>query len=236
MSREKKKQPHNISFLRASNEITKDTNFVIVGVPFDHQSTQERGNTCDAPNKIRQLSDEISLVSDRGLYLDDRIKIADVGDIIEKDCKLTNLRKSISEIVNKLHLINPKIVPIFLGGNHYISYPSFSALYKKYSDEDLYFLSLDAHIDFYESWESEYHSHCTVLKRIHDDFANPTSTNIFVFGARDIDIAELENAKEKKLKYISLNDYDSTNLLRKNKNNVLSFSDYCLDYIIKQLG
>lgn len=57
---------------------------------------------------------------------------------------------------------------LFLGGDHFITYPCFSAIAEK-CGHPLSLLYVDAHPDLYENYEGTAYSHATVVSRILDE-------------------------------------------------------------------
>ena len=109
-------------FFNSSEEINKDTQFVIFGIPWDYLTSIDLPNSSTAPNKIRDVTNDIGWTSEMGLPIT-KFKIADVGDIkIEEK----NVEKNINKIkifIEAIYQKKDNLVPIMIGGDHFCSYP-----------------------------------------------------------------------------------------------------------------
>ncbi|MHA1727138.1 MAG: arginase family protein [Promethearchaeota archaeon] len=195
-----------ITFKGGPKHINTDSNFAIFGVPYDGNSSQWWGQTYNAPKMIRFVSNHLAYSSEGG---DDfnLIRFGDLGNInIGKKSFHNKIERKIRKKIDEIFDINHSIIPVVIGGNHYISYPVFSSLRSIYSTEPISFISFDAHLDFYDVWEKKKHTHCTVTKRIFE-LENMGSNQVFVIGARDIDLPELKLAKKTHLKYLTVKQF-----------------------------
>ncbi|MHA1340378.1 MAG: arginase family protein [Promethearchaeota archaeon] len=215
----------NISFFRfpSNNDDKKNIKYIFMGIPFDHGTTQNWGSTNDAPTLIRELSDYISLLTERNIYFNEDVRLLDVGNVLinpnlksKQDFEI--IKELIDKITNKLNNfykktknknlneqiiiannnVNQNIIPIFIGGNHLITYSiikSLNNIVNFLSSNNVAIISLDAHLDFYEDWEGKKFLHCTVMKRIFELLKEYSNDNLIILGTRDIDIPEYENAK-----------------------------------------
>jgi len=85
--------------------------------------------------------------------------------------------------------------PIFIGGEHTLTYPVIKVLKERYSD--LKILHLDAHLDFREEYLGSKINHATVMKRIYE-----LGVPFMSVGIRALSKEEYEEVKAKHLKVI----------------------------------
>lgn len=126
--------------------------------------------------------------------LDDKI-FYDAGDI---DLPIGNVNKSldmIKDVANSLFGKNK--LPIFIGGEHLISYPLVSAAYEHF--KNIVLLHFDAHADLRKDYIGERLSHATVIGLL----AHETKIPIYQFGIRSGAKEEFIYAKSR----TSLNPY-----------------------------
>ena len=189
------------SFFDCSSEIENLTNeditnynssdFIIIGIPYDGFTTQSLGVTSNAPNTIRKISYDLSIMSESHHNIT-KLKMVDIGDI--KLGKLKELK------------LNKDLIPIFLGGNHAITLDCYKVVNELHKPKEVIMISFDAHLDFYDDWFGVKKTHCTVMKRINEIVRD----NMVVIGARDIDLPEYEEADKVDLKYLTMKElYDA---------------------------
>lgn len=128
---------------------TLEADVAIIGAPYD-QGTQVRAGARFGPRAIRQASTIYSLGLGGSydperdeIYLDDRWRIVDAGDIdmIHGDTAacLENIRQAVRQLVARGAL------PVIIGGDHSITAPVVEALDNV---GDFAVIQLDAHLDF----------------------------------------------------------------------------------------
>lgn len=186
------------TLFRMPEKASSKTRFTVKGLPFDLNSTQMRGNTSIAPDHIRKVSDEIALTTEDGSNIA-KLPLADLGDIeINGPVNIKSLVDKLNAYHSEIFDLNPSVVPVYLGGNHLVTYPIIKTLITgsgKYVANPPYLLALDAHLDFYDEWEGERFTHCTVMKRIYDSYPEDQRNKIMIIGPRDIDIEERDNVQ-----------------------------------------
>jgi agmatinase len=188
-------------FFNYSNEINDDTQFVIFGIPWDYLTSIDLPNSSIAPEKIRDVTNDIGWTTEQGQPITD-FKIADIGNIpIIKDEIEKNLT-IIKEFIKKIYQEKENVIPVMIGGDHFCSYPVIKVVGDIFDKKDEFgVLLFDAHLDFYQEWDKGVYSHATISHRIYDlDYIN--KNNLLIVGARDIDIPELEIAQSEDLKYL----------------------------------
>ena len=210
-----------MNFYDYGNIIDKDTNFVIFGIPWDYLTSIKAPNSAIAPNKIREVTNNLALSTELGVEIP-KLKVVDIGDVnIENE----NVEKNLNEIkhfVNEIYRQKKEIIPIMIGGDHFCSYPVIKAVGDNFEKkEEFGVLVFDAHLDFYEEWDKGVYSHATISHRVFDlNYIN--NTNLLIVGTRDIDIPELKLSEEKDIHHFDahlLSEYSLSNLIE----NIIDF-------------
>ncbi|MCM8900859.1 agmatinase [Caldicoprobacter algeriensis] len=160
-----------------SRECYDESDVIMVGAPMDY-SVSYRPGARFAPQKIREVSyaiEEYSPYMDRDLS---EVRFFDAGDL---ELPMGNIVSSL-EIIQQAasEILEDGKKPIFLGGDHLITYPVVKEVYEKYGDQ-LRLLHFDAHADLREEYLGERNSHASVI-RLCSQFL--PSKNIFQFGIR----------------------------------------------------
>jgi len=182
-----------LTFYDFGETIDDNTKFVFFGIPWDHLSSLKTVNSSMAPQKIREISENLALTTELGNEIP-KLRIVDVGDV---SIEPTNTENNIEEITNFMQSIyNQKkdIIPVMIGGDHFCSYPVIKAVGDSFiSKNEFGVLIFDAHLDLYEKYDNSIYSHATVSHRILDlDYIS--KNNMLIVGTRDIDVPELEIA------------------------------------------
>src|SRR5512142_2473184 len=126
---------------------------VMVGIPFDGQSSYMRG-AGEAPAKIREAlaCDSSNKWTETGLDLGTLGAYEDAGDLAfsEKDA-FAAIEDGIG------HLLVAGKRPVSLGGDHSITYPIVKAFGQNYPELTIF--HFDAHPDLYDEFEGNKLSH-----------------------------------------------------------------------------
>ncbi len=176
--------------------IASDTEFVIFGIPWDYLSSKDNVNSSTAPQKIREVTEDLALTTEMGVEIPS-LKVVDIGDV---SIDPTNIERNLREIKDFLIAIyNQKkdVIPVMIGGDHFCTFPVVKTISKEFiADDNIGVLIFDAHLDLYDKWDKGVYSHATVSHRIYDlDQFN--KNNLLIVGTRDIDIPEMKIANEK---------------------------------------
>ena len=187
-----------MTFYDFGETINDNTKFVFFGIPWDHLSSLKTVNSSMAPQKIREISENLALTTELGKEIP-KLRIVDVGDV---SIEPTNTENNIIEITNFMQSIyNQKkdIIPVMIGGDHFCSYPVIKAVGDSFVNKNEFgVLIFDAHLDLYEKYDKGIYSHATVSHRILDlDYIS--RNNIIIVGVRDIDIPELKIANNEEV-------------------------------------
>lgn len=160
-----------------ANASFDDAKFVICGVPFD-RTTSYRAGARMAPNAIRQASYNFeTYLFEHDVDLSD-VPMNDMGNV--EECE------SPEEMVEIVRGIAKKAVkagkfPVFMGGEHTTTIPVVEAF------DDIGVISIDAHLDYRESYLGLKYSHACVTRRISEHLGRE---NVLVFGVRSISAEE----------------------------------------------
>ncbi|MHA1149651.1 MAG: agmatinase [Promethearchaeota archaeon] len=202
-------------------EVKEDTEFVIFGIPWDYLTSINSSNSAIAPAKIREVSKDLALTTEKG-YKIPLLKAVDLGDVNIKAMKVDDNILNIQEYVKDIYSKNKKVILVMIGGDHFCTYPVVKAVGDNFKKKEVFgVLLFDAHLDLYDQWDKGIYSHATVSHRIYDlKYVN--NKNILIVGTRDIDIEELEIAKKENISY--LNAYELSQLgLNKYKEKIITF-------------
>lgn len=189
-------------FFDFREDLNKDTRFVVFGIPWDYLTSSDLPNSSIAPEKIRNITNDIGYTTELGFYIPN-FQAVDVGDIkIEPTDVELNLI-TIYNFLKKLYNQNEEIIPVMIGGDHFCTYSVVKAvgdqLEKK---EEFGVLIFDSHLDFYQEWDKGVYSHATISHRIYDlEYVN--NKNLLIVGTRDIDIEEFDLARSENIKYLN---------------------------------
>lgn len=171
-----------MKFFKKNNFVGCNNNkekLIMVGVPYDGTETFRQG-TSKGPEFIRKYSDSIETFSYFHKIDIEDLKISDSGNIILTNQKPEIVIKQIYKATE--YFINKKYIPLFMGGEHLITYP----IVKKYAEKypDINVLYFDAHADFRDNYNGNKLSHSAVARRIYEIIGEK---NLFMFGIRSFE-------------------------------------------------
>ena len=158
-------EPWKFAFSQENDEIIENS-YGIIGVPFDSTTSYHSGSRLGSI-VVREASfgfEKFNTVFNKELTSN----FYDFGDVnvvhgnCEKTCGI------VEDTVNEL--IDLKIKPILIGGEHSVSIGAIKALYEEYGK--LTVVHLDAHRDLAFDFIGEKYSHATVMRRAHEFGAN----------------------------------------------------------------
>lgn len=151
----------------------EDSQFVIVGVPFD-KTTTYRSGTRFAPTVVRETSQTFERENfEHGITFED-IPVHDAGDLYEEG-DVDKMVASIEEEAKRI--VSAKKFPLFIGGEHSISPPVVKAF------GEISVITIDAHLDFRDEYQGLKNSHACAHRRILDHVGKG---NAFALGVRSI--------------------------------------------------
>ncbi|WAM32863.1 agmatinase [Caldicellulosiruptor morganii] len=175
------------SFLCATEDYI-NSKVVLAGVPMDFTVSFKPGSRF-GPSKIREVSvglEEYSVYQNKNLF---NKVFYDMGDL---ELPFGNVDRCINMIFEfGKKVFKDDKIPIFLGGEHLISFPLIKAAKETY--DDLVVLHFDAHADMRDDYMGEKLSHATVMRRVGEEIG---FKNLYQFGIRSGSEEEISFAKE----------------------------------------
>ena len=156
----------------------------ILGAPFDF-GTQFRAGARFGPRGIREASTLFSFghggaydFEDDATYLDDNIRIVDLGDVDIIHTNTEQSHKNIEAGVKKI--LSAGALPIIIGGDHSINIPIINA----YKDQKpFHLIQIDAHLDFVDERHGVKFGHGNPMKRASE---KPYITGLTQIGIRNV--------------------------------------------------
>ena len=192
-------------------------------VPFGLEKTVSYGaGTKNGPKEIIKASHQVELY-------DEELKCEPFKRIGIKTLKPFKINKNINRAINQIAEINKKILdkklfPITLGGEHSITPGCIKPFVRKYKKITL--LHFDAHADLRESYGGQKFSHASAIKRCIDN----KNVSVVSFGIRNISAEEILtlNKHKNRIKIYWAKDKKNWNLNKfkkqiKNKNVYITF-------------
>jgi len=185
---------------------TAKRDLVVVGLPWDATSSYRRGAAV-GPDAIRRATSGrlYNRFTERGVDLAALWKVCDHGNVKETS-DISKLKKSLASAIS-LHNHSGHST-LFLGGDHFISYPCFSLMAQK-CRRRLSLLYFDAHPDLYESYEGSRYSHATTVSRVLED-KNLSSGNVCYVGIR-----ASTSEQNERIRTLGLNAYTTKDVYRR---------------------
>ena len=156
----------------------------VVVVPFGLEKTVSYGGgTRNGPKEIIKASHQVELY-DEELHCEPYKKIG------IKTLKSFKINKNIKKALKKMsdvneEILNRKLFPITLGGEHSITPGCIAPFVKKH--KKICLLHFDAHADLRESYNGEKFSHASAIKRCLDH----KNVSLISFGIRNISKSEV---------------------------------------------
>jgi agmatinase len=147
---------------KESKKVYKPGTPVLVGVPFDANSSYLRG-AAGAPAVIRSAfhSSSSNYWSELGVDLGAEAIYEDAGDLQFGQDAFAQIESRVGQLVDR------GLRPLSLGGDHSITFPLVRAVSKRVPD--LTILHFDAHPDLYDDFENNRHSHASPFARIMEE-------------------------------------------------------------------
>ena len=168
----------------------------VMGVPWEGGCTIGGYSSCtDGPKSIRSASIRYTgYLPDFDLDCFSQLKAGDYGDIAVQN---GNYEFTFGEIRKKVgEIYDAGAVPIILGGDHGIAYPTISELAKRHPGK-VGVLHFDAHLDNYSNFGDDPYSRCSPFYQLYNDpHLDPTKiVHIGIRGPRNHQ-EEFNNAKK----------------------------------------
>ena len=174
-------------FLGIDNKFNVKEKAIVV--PFGLEKTVSYGGgTKNGPREIIQASHQVELY-------DEELNCEPYKKIGIKTLKPFKIDKNINKALNKMSkinedILNKKIFPLTLGGEHSITPGCIAPFAKKY--KKLCLLHFDAHADLRESYNGEKFSHASAIRRCLDY----NNVKVVSFGIRNLSQGEMKYYKD----------------------------------------
>ncbi len=204
-------------------EVNQKIDNKVVIVPFGLEKTVSYGSgTKNGPEEIIKASHQVEL-------FDEELDSEPYKKIGIKTLKPFPIKKNIKDALDQLSEINHNIIsknkfPMIVGGEHSITPGSIKPFVKKY--KNIVILHFDAHADLRNSYNGEYYSHASAIKRCLD-YEN---VKVVSLGIRNLSYEEMRFYKNnrKRIKIFWAKDKKIWNLkilknIFKNKNVYITF-------------
>jgi arginase len=172
----------------------------LIGLPTDSHSSFLRGAAA-APAAIRAAlhSSHSNMATERGPELGRDIAVEDAGDL-----PLDETPEDVERIVSAAEaVVREKSVPIFLGGDHMVTYPVIAGLARVHGPINL--LHFDAHPDLYEDFEGDPLSHASPFARIME---KGLASRLVQVGIRTLNGHCREQANRFGVEVVEMRDFD----------------------------
>lgn len=174
-------------FFIGANSSYKQAQGVIIGIPMDY-TVSYRPGTRSGPLAIRNVS---TALEDYSIYLDRSLLDYNYCDIGDLGLPFGNVKVSLEMIEEAAgYLLEDNKFPIFLGGEHLVSFPIIKSFVRRYPD--LHIVHFDAHADLRKDYYGEESSHSTVMRKA-AEILGPG--RIYQFGIRSGIKDEFDYAK-----------------------------------------
>lgn len=192
---------------------------VLVGIPFDGNSSFLRGSA-GAPGLIRSAfhSSSSNYWSELGVDLGSEGVFEDVGDLHFRHNVFNAIEQSIGDLVDQ------RLRPISLGGDHSITLPLVRAVGKRIPN--LTILHFDAHPDLYDELDGSRLSHACPFARIMEE--NLVKRLVQV-GIRTLNGHQREQAARFGVEIVEMRDLPAVNRMKIDGPIYLSFDMDVLD-------
>ena len=214
------------TFMRAPQRSLEDLQpgaLALVGVPYDYACGSRPGARW-GPQAIRQSSlyfdhflisesdqNFIDISTGKELRLKGDTQVADLGDVELFPMDVERTVEAISGFIQQV--VDKGAIPIVLGGDHFITYPTFCGYGKGISitqglrRENIGYIHIDAHLDMYDehpSWGKLYH--CSTVRRIAESGLLDPS-NMILIGVHGLVEKEIyEFLRKNRMKIITLDE------------------------------
>ncbi|MFA4641343.1 agmatinase [Pyrococcus kukulkanii] len=172
----------------------READYVILGLPYDGTTSYKPGARF-GPVLIRQATLNFeSYILDYNIDIAE-LKIADAGDV-SLPVNVEDAIRVAEETIRELREVNPNAIPIFLGGEHSMTYAPVKVLKPKS------YVVFDAHLDLRDEYQGSRFNHACVARRISE-----LGVKVAIFGVRSGTKEELIYAEENGIEWVHARDY-----------------------------
>lgn len=172
----------------------KEASAVILGLPMDYTVSYKPGSRSGA-SAIRRVS---SSLEEYSVYLNKDLSDYSYFDLGDLGLPFGNVEASLGIIYTAAaEILKDKKFPVFLGGEHLVSFPIIRAFAEVFAD--LRVVHFDAHADLRKDYYGEVNSHATVMRKVTELLGQG---RVYQFGIRSGLKEEFEYAKLNTRMYI----------------------------------
>jgi len=186
--------------------LMEQRNVQVISVPWDEKSSYMRG-CADAPDKIRDAynSESANRFAENGHNLgkEPLFQFAGTAELSSGDHVLEELEAVAAKQVGD------GFFPLFLGGDHAITYPLVKGVASKY--EGLNILHFDAHPDLYDQLYGDRYSHACPFVRIME---GGLAKRLVSVGIRTMTDHQKEQARRFNVEIIDMRNFDPAVILK----------------------
>ena len=199
----------------------KEKDVVVAGIPFDQNSSYQKGAAL-APNRIR----EALFCESSNLCTEKRLDLGVISELhIMPDFELKDGETAFAAIENRIAtLLMSKLRVIALGGDHSITLPVIRAYARRYPQLNI--LHLDAHPDLYDELDGNRYSHACPFARIMEE---NLAKRLVQVGIRTMTNHQHEQAQRFGVEVIEMNNIEAAKNLSFDGPLYISLDLDCLD-------
>ena len=169
----------------------KESDYVVLGVPFDSTSTYRSGSRF-APTAIREASLNLETYSFRSEIGLEELNIHDAGDL--------HISLNVDETLERLRLSTRDVFtvakkPVLIGGEHTVTLGSVRGF-----DGEMAIVVFDAHLDLRDEYAGKRVCHTTFMRRV---FEETKVQKVICVGTRAVCQEELGYAEETGMRFFT---------------------------------
>jgi len=127
----------------------------------------------------------------------DKFKYCDLGDIEPTQANWKLTEEKIQDTIKEIFKTNPKIFPVFFGGDHLITLGILKSLAET-TNQKITVIDFDAHRDLLSEYQGELYSHITWANKL----LKTNKFELIQLGIRSSSSEEEKTAKKKKIKSV----------------------------------
>jgi agmatinase len=151
-----------------------DADVAVVGVPWDEGTTARSGARL-GPRALREASTLYAFQDPGDAFYDGEAGVELLGGVRWADCgdvavgPMWSPERYHNAVVDKLQpLIEARLFPVTLGGDHSVAYPVFKALYQARGGAPFHVVQFDTHMDYWDNEAGSRFTHASPMIRAHE--------------------------------------------------------------------
>lgn len=153
---------------------TADADVAVVGIPWD-QGTTHRSGARMGPQALRDASKLWTYQQEHETLYDGEAAVELLGGVRWADCgdvtvgPMWSPERYHNAVVERLQpIMEDRLFPVTLGGDHSITYPVLKALYGARDGKPFHLVQFDTHMDYWEHECGQRWSHASPIIRSHE--------------------------------------------------------------------